>query len=99
AMVLRPEFVLLDEPTSALDRTIQKQVIALLRDLQQSLKLTYLFISHDLAVIRAMSDWVIVMQNGAVIEQGPAEEIFARPREPYTRTLMAAAVAGNTGQE
>ncbi|MEZ5845400.1 MAG: ABC transporter ATP-binding protein [Geminicoccaceae bacterium] len=99
AMVLRPEFVLLDEPTSALDRTIQKQVIALLRDLQQSLKLTYLFISHDLAVIRAMSDWVIVMQNGAVIEQGPAKEIFARPREPYTRTLMAAAVEGKTGQE
>ncbi|MCB9942086.1 MAG: ABC transporter ATP-binding protein [Geminicoccaceae bacterium] len=94
AMVLRPEFVLLDEPTSALDRTIQKQVIALLRDLQESLGLTYLFISHDLAVVRAMSDWVIVMKNGRVVEQGPSADVFNAPREPYTRTLLAAAVEG-----
>ncbi|MEZ5826200.1 MAG: ABC transporter ATP-binding protein [Geminicoccaceae bacterium] len=94
AMVLRPEFVLLDEPTSALDRTIQKQVIALLRELQEGLNLTYLFISHDLAVVRAMSDWVVVMQNGQIVEQGPAGEIFANPREIYTQTLLAAAVEG-----
>ncbi|MEO1092692.1 MAG: ABC transporter ATP-binding protein [Pseudomonadota bacterium] len=91
ALVLRPRFVLLDEPTSALDRTIQKQIVELLRDLQQRHGLTYLFISHDLAVVRAMADTVLVMQHGRIVEAGPAERIFSAPAEPYTRALLAAA--------
>ncbi len=92
ALVLRPRFVLLDEPTSALDRTIQKQIVELLRALQQQHKLTYLFISHDLAVVRAMADTVMVMQNGKVVEQGPTQRIFEEPQEDYTRALLAAAL-------
>ena len=91
ALVLRPRFVLLDEPTSALDRTIQKQIVELLRALQEQHKLTYLFISHDLAVVRAMADTVLVMKNGKVVEQGSARQIFEEPKEPYTRALLAAA--------
>jgi len=91
ALVLRPKFIVLDEPTSALDRSVQAQIIDLLRDLQARYKLTYLFISHDLKVVRAISNQVIVMRNGKVVEQGPADEIFDRPREAYTRALMAAA--------
>jgi microcin C transport system ATP-binding protein len=91
ALVLRPRFVLLDEPTSALDRTIQKQIVELLRDLQARHGLTYLFISHDLAVVRAMADTVLVMQHGRIVEAGPAERIFQSPREPYTQALLAAA--------
>lgn len=91
ALVLRPELIILDEPTSALDRTIQKQIVALLRDLQQRYNLSYLFISHDLAVVRAMSHRVMVMQQGRVIETGKTEELFNAPRHSYTQDLLAAA--------
>ncbi len=91
AMVLKPELVVLDEPTSALDRSVQGQVIELLRGLQARHGLAYLFISHDLAVIRAMSHRVAVMQAGRIVEQGPAEAIFAAPQTTYTAALMAAA--------
>ena len=92
-MVLKPRLVVLDEPTSALDRTIQKQIVDLLRDLQRDHGLTYLFISHDLAVVRALADTIIVMKGGRVVEAGPAEAVFAAPADPYTRELMAAALA------
>jgi microcin C transport system ATP-binding protein len=91
ALALRPEFVLLDEPTSALDRSVQAQVINLLRDLQQKYGLTYLFVSHDLKVVRALANYLIVMKAGKIVEQGPASEVISRPREPYTKQLMAAA--------
>ncbi|WP_424948552.1 ATP-binding cassette domain-containing protein [Chromohalobacter marismortui] len=91
ALVLKPEFLLLDEPTSALDRSVQVTVIDLLRDLQQKHDLTYLFISHDLSVVRALADTVLVMKDGQVVEQGATEDIFATPRERYTQELMRAA--------
>ncbi len=91
AMVLKPRFVVLDEPTSALDRSVQAQIVDLLRDLQARHKLAYLFISHDLKVVRAISDQVIVMRNGKVVEQGASAQIFDSPQEAYTRALMAAA--------
>jgi microcin C transport system ATP-binding protein len=91
AMVLKPRFVVLDEPTSALDMSVQAQIIDLLRDLQRRHGLAYLFISHDLRVIRAMSHEVVVMKDGVVVERGPTEQIFAAPRQPYTQALMAAA--------
>jgi microcin C transport system ATP-binding protein len=91
AMVLKPRFVVLDEPTSALDMSVQAQIVDLLRALQLKHKLAYLFISHDLKVVRALSDEVIVMRDGIVVEHGPAKQIFQGPREPYTRALMAAA--------
>ncbi len=91
AMVLNPRFVMLDEPTSALDMSVQAQVVDLLRDLQQKHALAYLFISHDLKVVRALANYLIVMRNGKVVESGPAEEIFERPRSDYTKALMAAA--------
>lgn len=91
ALVLRPKFIVLDEPTSALDRSVQAQIIDLLRGLQEKYKLAYLFISHDLKVVRAISNHVIVMRNGKVVEQGPADQIFDHPKEDYTKALMAAA--------
>jgi len=91
AMVLKPRFVVLDEPTSALDMSVQAQIVDLLRDLQRRHRLAYLFISHDLSVVRALSDEVIVMRDGQMIEHGPAREIFDSPREAYTRTLISAA--------
>lgn len=91
ALVLEPDFLVLDEPTSALDISIQAQVIDLLRDVQRRRDLTYLFISHDLRVVKALAHSVVVMRNGKVVEAGPAAAIFARPRDPYTRHLMAAA--------
>ena len=91
-MVLKPKFVLLDEPTSALDMSVQAQIVDLLRDLQKRHDLAYLFISHDLKVVRALSNYVVVMKNGKVVEEGPAEEIFAHPKEDYTRALLAAAL-------
>ena len=91
AMVLKPRFVMLDEPTSALDMSVQAQVVDLLRDLQRKHNLAYLFISHDLKVVRALANEVIVMRNGKVVEAGPAEQIFETPQTDYTRALIAAA--------
>ncbi|MBT3331574.1 MAG: ABC transporter ATP-binding protein [Rhodospirillaceae bacterium] len=91
AMVLQPQFVVLDEPTSALDVSVQAQIVDLLRDLQQRHRLAYLFISHDLKVVRALADEVIVLRNGKVMEQGKAAQIFDDPQTAYTKALMAAA--------
>ncbi len=91
ALVLEPEFIVLDEPTSALDMSVQAQVVDLLRDLQSRRNLAYLFISHDLKVVKALANEVIVMKDGKVVEQGTATEIFSAPKSAYTRALMAAA--------
>lgn len=91
ALVLKPALILLDEPTSALDRTVQRQVVELLRSLQSKYNLTYLFISHDLAVIKAMSHQLLVIKQGQVVEQGAAETVFAAPQHPYTQQLLEAA--------
>jgi len=91
ALVLRPRFVVLDEPTSALDMSVQAQLVDLLRDLQERHRLAYLFISHDLRVVRALADELIVLHGGRVVEQGPADRVFDHPEHPYTRALMAAA--------
>jgi microcin C transport system ATP-binding protein len=91
AMVLTPRFVVLDEPTSALDMSVQAQIVDLLRDLQARHRLAYLFISHDLKVVRAMSDEILVLRGGRVVERGAAEQVFSAPAEPYTRALLAAA--------
>jgi microcin C transport system ATP-binding protein len=91
AIVLEPSFVVLDEPTSALDMSVQAQIVDLLRDLQARRGLAYMFISHDLRVVRALSDHVVVMRDGQVVEHGVAQEVFERPQHPYTRALMAAA--------
>ncbi len=90
AIILRPKFLLLDEPTSALDRSIQGQVVDLLLQLQLKYNLTYLFISHDLSVVKSMSDRIIVMQNGNIVEQGSTEQIFTDPKTAYTKTLIEA---------
>ena len=90
ALVMEPELILLDEPTSALDRTVQKQVVDLLRDLQARHGLTYLFISHDLAVVHALAHDMIVIKDGKVVEQGDAQSIFDNPQHPYTRELLQA---------
>ncbi|MGN2430230.1 ABC transporter ATP-binding protein [Pseudomonas syringae] len=94
ALVLKPALILLDEPTSALDRTVQKQVVALLRDLQQKHGLTYLFISHDLAVVKALAHDVIVVKDGKVVERGASHDVFDAPQHPYTQELLAAAHPG-----
>lgn len=92
ALVLKPKFIMLDEPTSALDMSVQAQVVDLLRDLQVKYNLGYLFISHDLKVVRAMSHDVVVMKDGKVVESGPTEQIFDSPKTDYTKALMAAAL-------
>jgi len=91
ALALKPRFMVLDEPTSALDMSVQAQIVDLLRDIQRRHRLAYLFISHDLRVIRAMSHHIIVLRGGKVVEQGPAADLFANPRDPYTRALFDAA--------
>jgi len=91
AMVLQPKFVMLDEPTSALDVSVQAQIVDLLRELQDKHKLAYLFISHDLKVVRALANNVVVMRHGKVVEQGTSQQIFTAPKSAYTKALMAAA--------
>ena len=91
ALVLKPKFIVLDEPTSALDMSVQAQIVNLLRDLQKRHDLAYLFISHDLKVVRALAHDILVLRRGRVVEQGTADAIFADPKEAYTRALMAAA--------
>ncbi len=90
ALVTSPDLVVLDEPTSSLDASVQAQVLALLKDLQDKLGLTYLFISHDLAVISHMSDRVAVMRAGEVVEENDAVRLFTAPEHPYTQSLLAA---------
>jgi microcin C transport system ATP-binding protein len=90
-MALDPKFVVLDEPTSALDMSVQAQIVDLLRELQRRRSLAYMFISHDLKVVRALASEIIVMRQGKVVESGPAERIFAAPQNEYTRALFAAA--------
>lgn len=91
AIALKPRFIVLDEPTSALDMSVQAQIVDLLRDLQDRYDLAYLFISHDLKVVRALSDEVVVMKDGRVVERGPAQRIFDSPEQDYTKALLAAA--------
>jgi ABC-type microcin C transport system duplicated ATPase subunit YejF len=93
AIILKPKVVVLDEPTSALDRQVQKQIVDLLRDLQAKNNLAYLFISHDLAVVRAMADHIMVMKDGKLVEEGTPDDVIGHPRDPYTQRLMAAAFA------
>ena len=92
SLIMNPSFMILDEPTSALDRSIQIQVINLLKDIQNEYKLTYLFISHDLKVIRSMSDYIFVMKDGKIVESGLSDEVFDYPKEKYTKKLLSAAL-------
>ena len=96
SLILNPSFMILDEPTSALDRSIQIQVIELLKNIQKEYELTYLFISHDLKVVRSMSDYIFVMQNGFIVESGVAKQVFSNPEEDYTDKLLNAALRYST---
>ncbi|VFS51834.1 Glutathione import ATP-binding protein GsiA [Budvicia aquatica] len=89
ALILHPELLILDEPTSSLDRTVQAQILALLKKLQQQHQLTYLFISHDLQVIRSLCHKIVVMRNGEIVEQGDCETVFNAPQHTYTQNLLA----------
>ena len=90
---MTPKFIILDEPTSSLDRTVQFQVIQLLKKLQEKYQLSYLFISHDLKVVKSLCHHLIVMKAGETVEVGPAEQVFERPEHPYTKELMETAFA------
>ncbi len=96
SLILNPSFMILDEPTSALDRSIQIQIIELLKKIQTEFELTYLFISHDLKVVQSMSDYIFVMQNGYIVESGPAKQVFSNPEEVYTDKLLSAALLYST---
>ena len=99
AIVLKPKFIVLDEPTSALDRSVQAQIVDLLRRIQLEHDLAYMFISHDLRVVKALSDYVFVLRAGKVMEQGPTAQLFDNPEHSYTRALMAAAFNLETSEE
>lgn len=99
ALVLKPSLILLDEPTSALDRTVQKQIVELLKTLQEKYNLAYLFISHDLAVVKALSHQLMVIKSGHVVEKGPAEQLFSAPQHPYTKQLLEAAFLTPTSND
>jgi len=91
ALVLKPRFLILDEPTSSLDMSVQTQVLKLLKNLQKKYNLAYLFISHDLRVVRAMSHEILVIKDGNIVEHGPADKIFTNPQHEYTQRLFKAA--------
>ncbi|MCB1738227.1 MAG: ATP-binding cassette domain-containing protein, partial [Gammaproteobacteria bacterium] len=91
ALVLEPRLLILDEPTSALDRSVQSQIVDLLRALQRRHRLAYVFISHDLKIVRALANRIIVMRDGKVVEQGTVDDIFSRPQHDYTQRLINAA--------
>ena len=93
ALILQPKLLILDEPTSSLDLTVQAQIVDLLRTIQLKYKISYLFISHDLRVVKAMSHRIAIMEKGKMIEQGPADQIFEAPKHPYTKKLIQAAFA------
>ena len=90
AIIIKPKLIILDEPTSALDKTVQAQIIDLLSKLQDKYNLTYIFISHDLKIIKALSDKVIVLKKGNIVEMGSTEQIFNKPNEKYTIELLEA---------
>ena len=92
ALIIEPEILILDEPTSALDVTVQSQIIELLQNLQRKRKLTYIFISHDMKAIKAISNRVVVMKDGKIVESGSINDIFEKPEQPYTKTLVAATI-------
>jgi len=91
SIILKPSLIILDEPTSALDKTVQVQIVNLLKDLQKKYGLTYIFISHDLKVIRALSHNIVVMKNGNIVEEGKSSDIFTNPKNEYTQALLKAA--------
>ena len=92
ALILEPELLILDEPTSALDVTVQKQIIELLQRIQRERNLAYIFISHDMKAVKAMSDRIAVMKDGKIVELGNRDDIFENPRDKYTQTLIAASI-------